>query len=97
MDRVIPSDFTLTESKFSPDRGIDQGPFLTRTYTVNKPRDVVIDELLRSLKAQGYSPEVDDYPRSGYVKYTVRDQSTPFSIKIPYEDPPIHIEVHVVP
>jgi hypothetical protein len=100
MDRVIPNDFILTESKFSPMNGIDTTHELRRTYTVNKPREVVIDELLRSLRALGYSPEETDIPREKTVYYTsssTYDECPCFSIDIPYEEPPIRIEVHVVP
>jgi hypothetical protein len=94
--RVIPSDFILTESKFYPMRGIDTKHRLTRTYSVNKPRDVVIDELLRSLRSHGYSPDKTDIPGEEVI-YATYFQTPFFYIMIPYEDPPIHITVDVAP
>jgi hypothetical protein len=97
IDRVIPSGFILSESKFYQ-IDIDNNYRLIRTYIVNKPRDVVIDDLLRSLRAQGYSPEEDDYPADGIVEYDARDQFAAFTITIPYkEEPPIQIKVDIEP
>jgi hypothetical protein len=93
---VIPSDFILTESKYYPVLSIDTNSTLIRTYTVNKPRDVVIDELLRSLKAHGYSPDEIDIPKE-FVRYDTYNQYPFFTIMIPYEEPPIHVFVTVTP
>src|ERR687896_1894894 len=92
--RVIPPDFTLTKSKYTPNRGIDVGSSLSRIYIMDKPRDVVIDDLLQSFKAQGYSPEETDIPGE-MTSYSTYHQFPFFSIEIPYEDPPIHINVYV--